>query len=284
MKIIPIGLAAHYAKRVQSRAFCLKMTRVDGSVLRFTTAQIEVRVGSETYSPGYGLDLTTTSGTLGLNVDDLQATGPIAGEINSSLVTEVDLYAGRWDFARFEIFAASYSSPDLGVEQIMSGVLGKVSSARGAFTAELRDLMQFYQQSVGEVSSPTCRIAKLGDARCKVELGSYTFPASITKVISPTEFEASALALSAGYFDFGELLFTSGANVDIKCEVKRYEVGAVRLHFSPPQPIAVNDAFVIVAGCDRTVESCKNKFFNMVNYVGEPHKPVNSQLTKRPPR
>ncbi len=38
-------------------------------------------------------------------------------------------------------------------------------------------------------------------------------------------------------------------------------------------PVAAGDSFVIVAGCDKRLATCRDRFGNTVNFQGFPHMP-----------
>lgn len=79
---------------------------------------------------------------------------------------------------------------------------------------------------------------------------------------------------SIGFYDFGLITFTSGANAGLSMEVKKYTVGVIELQLPMPYPVAVGDNYTIVTGCGkRFVEDCVTKFNNGVNFQGEPDLP-----------
>jgi uncharacterized phage protein (TIGR02218 family) len=156
---------------------------------------------------------------------------------------------------------------------LRTGTLGEVSLSGGRFTAEVRGLAQPLAQTIGQLYSSGCR-AKFGDSRCKQPLASFTFTASVTSVTSSQTFVASGLAQASGYFDFGTLTFTSGANQGLKTEVKVFlSGGSITLVLPMPYGVDVADNFTISAGCDKSFETCTSRFNNAINFRGEPHVP-----------
>jgi hypothetical protein len=81
------------------------------------------------------------------------------------------------------------------------------------------------------------------------------------------------LGESSGYFDFGLLTFTSGANTGLSGEVRNYAPGVWTLELPFPYTINVGDAYSMRAGCDKSLGTCKAKFSNVVNFRGEPYLP-----------
>lgn len=82
-----------------------------------------------------------------------------------------------------------------------------------------------------------------------------------------------ALGVASGYFDFGVLTWTSGLNNGLSMEVKNYVPGIIVLALPMPFDIAVGDTYSMHAGCDKRLETCRDRFNNIVNFRGEPYLP-----------
>lgn len=84
---------------------------------------------------------------------------------------------------------------------------------------------------------------------------------------------------NVGYFTFGLMTMTSGANAGLSMEVGAYAPGAVSLRLSFPYPVSVGDAYSLTAGCGkRFIEDCKTRFNNADNFRGEPYLPGTDQM------
>jgi uncharacterized phage protein (TIGR02218 family) len=53
---------------------------------------------------------------------------------------------------------------------------------------------------------------------------------------------------------------------------------------APVRPIAVGDGFSVVAGCDKRLETCRNRFGNVANFRGFPHIPGQDTVIRYPNR
>ncbi|MEM6496284.1 MAG: phage BR0599 family protein, partial [Pseudomonadota bacterium] len=53
----------------------------------------------------------------------------------------------------------------------------------------------------------------------------------------------------------------------------------VELWSAPARDVVVGDAVTITAGCDKVLETCRDKFSNVANYRGFPHIPGNDFVT-----
>jgi uncharacterized phage protein (TIGR02218 family) len=49
-----------------------------------------------------------------------------------------------------------------------------------------------------------------------------------------------------------------------------------------PRPIVIGDQVRLVAGCDKTPETCHARFGNILNFRGEPHIPGNDKVFSYP--
>ncbi|MCC7173256.1 MAG: DUF2163 domain-containing protein [Planctomycetes bacterium] len=271
MKTIGAALKAHLAGEVTTIATLWKVTRTDGAVYGFTDHDRALELDGVTYEAASGMTASAVESSASLAVPN----GEVEGVLDSSSLNEADLLAGKWDFARVDVFQVNYSDLTQGTLKLRRGWLGEIRTTRGGFTAELRGMMQALQQSIGRIVAPACD-ADVGDARCGVDLSTFpngTVATTVTSAASQRVFTASALSQAAGWFNGGKVLFSSGANDGVAMEVKTFAGGVVELVLPMPGAIAPGDAFTITAGCDKTLATCKAKFANAINFRGFPHLP-----------
>jgi uncharacterized phage protein (TIGR02218 family) len=169
-----------------------------------------------------------------------------------------------------------------------AGSLGEVRRTGSAFTAEVRGLAHYLQQSKGRLFQYGCD-ADLGDQRCGIDLSSpiYRGEGTIVTALSARLFTVNGLATFAdAWFTRGLFTFASGVHDGRASEVKRHSVigTAVTIELWQPlgDPPAFGDAFVVTAGCDKLLATCAAKFANVVNYRGFPHMPGNDFLASYP--
>ena len=269
MKNISAELKTHISGEVTTLATCWHLERRDGVVLGFTDHDNDLVVEALTYKAATGFTPSAVQTTSSFAVDNLD----IEGMLDSSAITENDIMAGLYDYAEIEVFMVNYIDLTQGKMNLRSGWLGEVSFSQNRFVTEVRGLTQSLAQKIGDVFSPTCR-ALLGDARCKIDLEDFTFEAEVTGVIDKRVFSASSLVNPTEFFSAGKIKFTSGANLNLEMEVKDYVLGGnIALVLPLPYVVEVGDEFEIVAGCDKSFNTCIDKFENAVNFHGEPHVP-----------
>lgn len=281
MRTVPTGLASHIAGEELTLAQCVKITRRDGQVFAFSTCNEDLEVEGVVYSAADSVSATAQRSTVGTGVDNLEFIGLLTAET----VTEEDLLAGRFDGAAIEIAVVNWADPGAGKIILLSGWLGNVQLTDGQFVAEVRSKAQKLSQKIGELTSPLCRVHRLGDSRCKAALESFRHDRTVYSAGSRREMVFDADAAATGYYDCGLVTFTSGANEGLCREVKAHVVddgrAAVELQEEFPFEIEVGDAATLEAGCDRRLETCHGKFTNVLNFRGEPHLPGNEKMLER---
>jgi uncharacterized phage protein (TIGR02218 family) len=273
MKTLTPALAAHLQGEVTTLATCWKLTRRDGVVMGFTDHDTDVVVAGQNFIAATGMTASAVSHSNTLRVDELD----MEGLLSSDAITQEDILKGLYDYAEVEVFMVDYTQADAGKLIVRTGWMGEVTLKAGQFIASIRGLSQALQQPVGDIYSPGCR-ARLGDARCGVNLANYTASGVVSDVQSLMGITASTLVQNDGVFTSGTLTFTSGANQGMMVEIKDYAKQQFYFRLPLREPPAVGDSFVAVAGCDHSIATCKARFNNVINFRGEPSVPGNDRL------
>lgn len=266
---------------VLTLALCARIQRTDGKVFRFTSNNEELLFNGEVYSPNDAIDTTAVRQSLESGSDNLNVTGILS----STQVTETDLRAGLFDHAVIRLFFLDWSNLIAGEQKLFKGWIGNISLQEGQYTAEIVSLSQRLQQQIGELTSPTCTVKQLGDERCKVNLALYQFTRSVSIVTNERNITFGADAHETGYYTYGRVIFTSGANNGITREIKSHTLSggtaALILQEAFPFDVKIGDTATLEAGCDRTLTSCNLKFANVINFRGFPSVPGNDALLRR---
>jgi len=277
MKTLTPQLAGHIDETVTSLATCWRLARRDGVVLGFTTHDRTLTIDGLPYRAASGFTPTAIASSNALNVDNLE----VEGVLSSAAISNADLRAGRFDFARIDIFMVNWAAPDDGKLSLRSGWLGEVTARDGRFSAEVRGLMQPLQQTIGAAFSPECR-ADLGDLDCRVALASFTVTGAVTATTSADSFSDSARTEPDGWFDYGLLTWLSEPNAGLEMEIKTQTGPLMTLFQAMPLAIQIGDGYNVTAGCDRRFATCKTKFANGINFRGEPFVPGRDALFAYP--
>lgn len=266
MKSISPELSLHLQGDSTTLATCIKVTLTDGSVFGFTDHDKPILFDSTLYHPDSGYTPSTISSNDKLSVDNLD----IEAFLNSTILVESELLAGKWDFAEIEMFMVNYEDLTQGQLYLRKGTLGEIRLGKNSFVTELRGMTQPLQQIIGEIYSPTCRVKRFCDERCKLNRNDFSFNATIIEIVNDTTFVIDNDF--GNIFMYGEALFTSGQNIDVLTEIKSNSGSSIELQIATPFALEVGDTVTLVQGCDRTINSCIG-FGNVINFRGEPYVP-----------
>ena len=278
MKTISPEFKLHLAGARTTLVTCILLVRTDGQVYGFSTHDRLIRYNGVDYEAAAGFNPTDIAVANQMDVDNLT----VEGVLSSNSLNEDDLRAGRWDFAEFRLFQLNWADLTMGEKKDRKGTLGQVIVDRSLFAAEMLGMMQAYTTSIGEITSPGCR-ANLGDSRCQVNLQYGGSPSvgsppttafTVNGVIDTAAADFFNMADSArvepdGYFDNGVITFLDGQLEGLAFEVKTYTIGAWSV-FVPLPYDATGRAYTMHAGCDKRLETCRDRFNNVDNFRGEP--------------
>lgn len=274
MKNLSPELQAHLDEGTTTLGWCWRITRADGVVFGFTDHDRALQFDGTTFEPESGLTASEVRSGSDLSVDAQDA----QGVLSSDRITETDILDGRWDAAQVEVWRVNWQDPSQRV-LLRRGAIGQIRRGRLAFVAEMRSQAHVLGQTVGRMFQATCD-AELGDGRCRVNLDAPAFKGSgaVIDLLRDRAFTASGLGgFAAGWFGFGTVTWTSGANAGRWTEALSHDLtdglAILTLLEAPVLPIAETDAFVIRAGCDKRLATCAAKFSNVANFRGFPHIP-----------
>lgn len=273
MQQLSTALSNHLAQEVTTLATCWKLTRRDNVVLGFTDHDADIVIDNVTYKARTGMTPTAVTSSLGLQVDNMD----IEGLLSDEAITEIDIIAGKYDYAAVEVFIVNYMDVVAGKLSLTHGWLGEVTLKGQKFVVEIRSLSQKLQQTIGEIYTPTCR-ADLGDARCTRDLTAFTVTGAIDTVETNERFYDAARNEVSGYFSYGEIIFTSGNNTGFTTEIREFVNGVFVLLIPTPKALQAGDGYTAIAGCDKRLDTCITRFNNALNFRGEPHVPGTDKI------
>lgn len=301
MKIIPIALKqSSYDVPASHLCRCLYLERRDGLIISATTLDKAITVSGTTYTPGAEImDLVMSAG---LAVDNTELT--VFPDDATDPGLRDDLLSGRWNNASFRIFEVNYKAPTDGINTLMRGTFGEVTTLQLSAKVELRSNKQALQQPVGSTTSPTCR-ARFADYptpvvgnHCTLSPTDWMVAGTVDSVLDNQTFGDTSRAEPDDWFGEGLLYWTSGANIGLEQKVKVYEGtsdgGVFTLSQAMYFDVQIGDEYSVIAGCRKRheittanpsgVSDCKTKFNNVVNFQGEPQLQGIDAITSAPDR
>lgn len=268
--VLSVGFKAHLAGPVKALAWTIRITRLDGVVLRYTAGMDSATIDAAVYLAAPGFNISTITCTLGFGVD--------SGEIKfltTDDMTRAQFLAGRWRGAVVEVNQYNQDDATQGFRPWPKYRLGNATPTQDGFTVELRDLRQLMLQDNTRHTGQECPY-RFGSPLCTKDKALVTFPFTITSVQSLRRFTCSALANGsvADYYVNGEVYFDDGpyGNLGFPLWVLEHTAGGV---ITLAVPLYAGIAVVgqtgeIVAGClKRKQEDCKVKYNNVINFGGQ---------------
>jgi len=271
--------------KVHSIATCWKLERTDGEILRFTDCDKLLTIEGETYTPMNSLSATARQSLSGFKEDNLEAVGIISDDA----ITHDDLQAGKYYEAKITETIVDHRHPWAGIYGRNVYWLTESKFSDNRWEGKLEGLGRWLRPKVGDMYTHECR-HELGDSICRVNLSSIeesgaVFLVDTDPLLARAKFECTGLTKGSGYFSFGRLTWTSGANNGQIVNVKESLFGppyTIELQLPALYAIEPNDTFDIVAGCDKLRTTCKNKFNNFVNFGGFPFIPGRDKTLQVP--
>lgn len=274
MRSLPPGLREHLDSGTTTLCHCWKLTTAAGDTYGFTDHDRDLSVDGVTYEAQTGFTASEIDSSLGLSVDNLDA----SGALSSDRLSEARLKAGDFDNAAVEIWRVNWQDVSQAI-LLRKGHLGEVSHGGLGFTVEVRGLSHLLNQPRGRIYQYGCD-AVLGDSRCGIDLDNvlYRGTGAVLAAEEERRMTVSGLAdFDDGWFARGSLEWTSGANQGRNGEIKFHRKAngqvVIELWQAAAGPIVIGDAFTVRAGCDKQFATCRVKFANAVNFRGFPHVP-----------
>lgn len=265
----------------QTSATCVRIECLNGVTVRLAAYPYDLIMSNSTiYQSGSGYDVTeiTASSNFSPSAIDLEGFVGFAG------VTRDIIASGVFDGARAYVFACDFLSPVEDYEPLLMAILGKTTLEDDRYIIEQMSVIDVLNQSVGRVVGPSCDkvFGGHGFAGCKKDLVALTVTGTLTAVAGASSFTDSSRAESADWFGLGMIVFTSGANVGLKAqEIKSFSGGVITTYepfYYTPQ---IGDAYSMVPGCRKTLDACRDKYNNVLNFGGFPFKPPTSVYASR---
>lgn len=281
MSVLSAPFQAHLSDGTTTLAWAWRITRTDGVVMGFTDHDVALIFDGTTFEAETGLVASEIRASSDMAVDAQDA----EGVLTSGRITETDILSGLWDNAAVEVFRVNWADPSQRSLR-RRGSLGEIRRGRVSFVAEVRSLAHILGQTVGRTFQSNCDAA-LGDARCGVDLESAAFKGTgtVTSITDDRTFQASGLSgFASGWFAFGSVTWTSGANAGRTTEIAVHTLSAgvanLVLLDLPVLAIGFGDTFIARAGCDKAVTTCASKFVNVPNFRGFPTIPGNDTVLR----
>lgn len=270
--------------RILATAYLFTITLKNGTVLTYTDWDTDLVISGVTYKSH---DAVVTSGPVkqarGLEPNELELTFYPSQGVNGEPISMVSgspflqaCVASLFDRAsvqRARVFCpgpVNAANPQTfntyGPIQDFLGEITEVDVTRNTAVFKCHDttyLLNTYMPR--RQFMPTCSWT-FGDTNCGFNRASLTVASAVGAGSSGTNL-VCALAQAAGYFNYGNVVMTSGLNNGISRAVQQYGPGAVTL--TGPFPFTMNpgDTFNITPGCSKNLNA-NTQIFNAAVQTG----------------
>lgn len=271
---------------IESQTFYIadlyKITLTDGTVLRYTSADIALTVGDDCYAP-LAIERDGTTQTNDISVDEMHLT--ITVEPSTRLDHETTIMqaiaAGRFADAELELHRLFSPEPftmfsgRIDADYALLWWLGRLNIERAggitieATVASMTELLNVKFPT--HLYYPPC-IYTLGDVSCGVNLD--VFRQQGTAIGGTRSVVQSNLPLDNGYLAQGSITFTSGRNAGVTRTIRNNESSTIAVVMPFYYPPAAGDAFYVLPACDKSMHCCKARFSNLSRFRGYPFIPV----------
>jgi|TARA_R100000501_G_scaffold4652_1_gene9985 uncharacterized phage protein (TIGR02218 family) len=275
MRQVPEALAAALSAPVTSIAWLWRVVRADGVALGFTTHDRPLRIEGLDYLPAPGMVPSAVVETDGLDVEGLD----VAGFLSSEAIRAEDVELGRYDGAHAELMLVDWSAPTAGKLVLMRGTIGEIVQTGNRFETQLKTAETVLARAPVELTTPECR-ARLGDARCGVDLAKYQRQVRVVEVVEAGEVRVDREDPDA-LFSYGRLRPLSGRAAGTDFGIAR-SIGDTLMLDDDAYGLAPGDRLILRQGCDRRWATCRERFQNGDNFRGEPHVPGRDAVLRYP--
>lgn len=250
---------------------CIKLTREDGVIFRFTALDKDLRVQEADgnyyiYKSADSFKLTALENSAGLVVSNMD----ISAIVVDDAISESDLFAGVFDNSNVELFIAYWRGPQHGTLPLRTSWMGEITLKGTEFRADLRGIAQKLAQVFTSLCSLECRWS-FADTRCGINPATYTRTLTVTAVEANDTMIFGAMAgPDQGKFTWGLATWLTGQNVGGSMEI--LQNGGQRVHLFLPMPFTVNvgDSVSLIYGCDKVFKTCRDVYNNPRRFGGEP--------------
>jgi uncharacterized phage protein (TIGR02218 family) len=258
-------------------AECFTFTLATGTIYAWTNVDYPVTYNGTTFScAGPLVQGLKFKQSVGLEVDKQQIT--IAArptDLISGAPALEAIRSGAFDGATVErdrVFLTAPAGAVIGGVMLFTGRVSTVDNV-GRTAAQITvasDLIILDYDMPRNLYQATC-LHTLYDAGCGLNRSTFAANATAGSGSTTTLINTSA-ALAA--HQAGSILFTSGANANLRATVKSVVVGtSLSLMYPLPNPPSVGDAFSVYQGCGHTTAICQSRFNNLANFRGYPFVP-----------
>lgn len=271
-RLIPAALKAHLDQDATSTCYLLRVEPVQPGYPVYGVTSLDVPItyddgrGPVFYSAAIGAQPTVVQSSADLSVDNAEAMS-LLPEFDIP-VSEADIRAGVYDFARFDLYLVNYEDLADGHAVLHSGTIGRITINDDglSFVNELRGLSAELKQSICEKDSLSCRAifgsqpegdssgAPIERFPCGVDATALLIAGTVTSVglENTLSFTVAPFTLDEDALNPGIVLWTTGLNTGRTYEVDTNTAGGlITLAIETAWPIQIGDEVLYRPDCNK---------------------------------
>lgn len=246
----------------------VKITRLDGVVLRIADADVSITVSAQTFTPLPGAEISAVKHIIngGMPSMEIRFAHSVGGVLDTSKLNN-----GFWDGATVVVYVVDRASLTTLGDPLFTGVIDSVTldltGSSGSF--DIRGLASQAEAFI-QTYQPMCR-TDLFSPLCQLVETDFDQFGTIGTIINRYNFTVPALSsIADGYFNQGVFETASG----FRAVIANWVQGSTKVTTYQPHCISrltAGEAITLYPGCDKTGATCRIKFNNKINFQAEDH-------------
>lgn len=260
------------------------ITLYDGTILRYTSADINLPIGANTFlsaDPTGGAPIVKRSRckwSIGLQTNTLEVKviAYVQHTINGIPWMQF-IRNGGLDGARIELdrfITDSWTDTSRGVLRWFAGNVSDTELSRSEAKLTVKDDLELLNIKLPkEIYQPGCRNT-LFDTGCGLNKATFALARTVNAGSTTTRILTTSAGQAAGYFDSGYLFCGPGPNAGAQRTVKKWDGVGLDLALPLPFTPVAGNTFTIYPGCNKQKTTCQTKFNNLPRFGGQPYIPV----------
>jgi len=247
----------------------VRITRLDGVILRIAEADESIIASAQTFVPLPGCTVSAVKHIINGDMGSMEIT--FAHSDGGTLDTG-ELNTGFWDGASVQMYLVDRSSATSLGDPMFTGLIDTVTidviGSSGSF--DIRGLAAQAEAFI-QTFQPMCR-TDLFSSLCQLNPDDWDHDGTIDTIIDRFNFTVAGLSSppADGWFNQGTFITESG----FKGVTANWLQSSLKM--TTYQPVCVSrltagETIKIYAGCNKVGTTCRLKFGNRLNFQGEDH-------------
>jgi uncharacterized phage protein (TIGR02218 family) len=247
----------------------VKITRLDGVVLRIAEADESIAASAQTFLPLPGSEISAVKHIAegGVGSMEIKFAHSAGGTIDTT-----QLNNGFWDGATVQMYLVDRSSATTLGDPMFTGIIDTVTldliGSRGTF--DIRGLAVQGEAFI-QTFQPMCR-TDLFSPLCQLVETDWDHTGTVNTIIDRFNFTVAGLGAppADGWFNQGTFVTGSG----FKGVVANWVQSSLKITTYQPtcmSRLTASESIILYPGCDKTSTTCREKFNNRINHQAEAH-------------